>query len=296
MVKSDIVRRGGLEDLAKVPIDGQEFVRITINPESYRANPQLCGKYLTKVHEFLDGSYKEGDVIARKHFAAELKNQENQNYTIDALVDPRIKEVVAAVSHGVANVPVSTTDFTHDGDNQFTAVYYARARGNGKTAIAKKYEPALKWLLEEAIESGKEYSASKRMLNVGLLTADSRHKRVWDSLAKNYGGGYLPSEKDKKGREGVGVPTLSEKVGQDYGLNFKEHHKERLVAIPSNGGWTKSMLINIWAMELEEEYAHKKPGEQGYMRLTTAKYFKDFVSAVQKLPGDNVTFTPIIKS
>lgn len=293
MDKKEFVRKGGLDALLKVSIDGQDFVRFTITPESYQTNPQLYGKYLTKVHEFLDGSYKEGDVIARKHFVAELKKQEKQNYTIDALVDPSTKEIVAAVSHGVANVPVSTTDFTHDGNNQFTAVYYARARGNGKSAIAKKYEPALGWLLEEAIRSGKDYSVSKSMVNVGLLTADSRHKRVWDSLTKNYGGGYLPGKKDKEGKEGVGVPTLSEKVGEDYDLNFQEHHKERLVAIPSNSGWTKQMLIKIWAMELEEEYAHKKPGEQGYKPLTNAQYFKDFATKVDKMPGRNVTFKPI---
>lgn len=276
----------GLDDLVDVSIDGQNFARATITPENFRTNPELYGTYLTKIHRFLGESYKGDDVIDRSQFLFELQNPKNQNYTLDAILDPSTNRVVAAVAHGVGNVPVSPSDLSHDEGHQFTAVYYARARGKGKSAIAKKYEPALKWLLENVLKSGQEYSESKGMTNVGLLTADSRHKRVWNSLAQSYGGGYLPPE------DGVGVPTLSEKVGKDYELNFKEHHKEKLVAI-TRVPWTKSMLTNIWAKELEEEYAHKLPGTEGYRPLATAQYFKDFAAAVQKLPGDNVTFIPI---
>lgn len=282
------VAKAGLDALVDISIDGQPFAKVTINPENFRSNPELYGGYLTKIHRFFKESYKGDDVIDKSQFVFELQNPKNQNYTIDAIVDPATNKIVAAAAHGVGNVPVSPNDLTHDGSNQFTAVYYARARGRGKSAIAKKYEPALKWLLENAIKAGQEYSTGKGMKNLGLLTADSRHKRVWNNLAESYGGGYLPVE------EGVGVPTLSEKVGKDYELNFKEHHKEKLVAI-TNGTWTKSMLINIWAKELEEEYAHRKQGEERYMPLATAQYFKNFVAAVQKLPGDNATFTPIIR-
>ncbi len=278
-----------LDSLVRVAIDAEDFVRVTINQQNYRTNPQLFGRYLTKAQQFLEESYNDGDVIERTQFQSELKNPNNQNYTIDTLVDPKTKEVVAVVVHGVANMPISHDDLNPDGNNQFMAVYYARSRGNGKSAIAKRYEPALKWLLEQAIKSGTEYSAKNSMTNRGLITADSRHKRVWSSLAEAYGGGYVPPE------EGVGVPTLSEKAGQDYELNFKEHHKEKLVAIPSNGSWTKSTLINIWAKELEEEYAHKKSGEPGYRPLTTAKYFKDFADAVKALTGRHIVFSPIIQ-
>ncbi len=279
--------KGGLDGLVNVAINGQSYARVTINPRNYRDNPQLYGRYLTKVQKFLAESYKGADVISKEWFEFELKNPKNQNYTIDALLDPTTRKVVAVVSHGVEDVPKSpgTTELVADGENQFTSIYYARSRGGGKYTTSKKYEPELQWLLEHAMISGQKYSTSKGKVNVGLTTVDARHKRVLGNLTANYGGGYLPFE--------VGVPSLSDDVKKDYDKrNFNEDHKEKLLVIPS-GKWTKSRLINVWAKELDEEYNHKKPGQIGYKPLTTAPYFRDFVENVHKMPGRNVTFRPI---
>lgn len=266
------------------PMGGLEL--ITINRKNYQANPQFFGRVLTKVQEFIAESYKESDVLSRDEFASELKNPKNKNYTIDTVVDRSTKEVVAVVAHDVADVPrTPSTDELKPGQYQYTSIYYARAKGGGKYTTAKKYEPVLQMLIERIMGSGKKYSNSKGKINIGLITIDSRHKRVLHSLGQHYGGGYTPVD--------LGVSTLDDEiVGKDYEKNFEEHHKERPVVI-TNRRWTKSMLKRVMASDLDQSYNHRKPGQEGYRPLTNAQYFKDFAAEVDAMPGRNVTFRPI---
>ena len=261
---------------------------ITINRRNYQQHPQFYGRVLTKVQQFLAESYKESDVLSREEFKFELlQNPKNKNYAIDAVVKGDTKEVVAFVAHEVLDVPKSPSavELQADGQHQYTSIYYARAKGGGKRTTAKRYEPVLEMLIEHVMKSGQKYSASKGKVNVGLITIDSRHKRVFKSLSEKYGGGYLPVD--------LGVPTLSDEVlEKNYCENFEEHHKEKPVVIP-NGKWTKSVLVRVMANDLEESYNDKKPGDKGYKPLTNAKYFKDFVAEVKAMPGRYITFRPI---
>lgn len=261
---------------------------VTINRKSYTDNPQFFGRVLTGVQEFIEEHYKPDDVLSRREFAKELKDVQNKNYTIDAVVDRVSKEIVAVVAHDVVDVPQKITrQELVPGDEQYTSVYYATARGGGKFTTSKQYEPVLQMLIENAMQSGQKYSASRGKTNVGFITIDSRHKRVLHGLAQKYGGGYTPVE--------VGVPTLRDGVvDKNYpDSNLIAVHNEKPVVIP-NGKWTKSMLNRVMGSDLDQSYNKLKPGQTGYVPLTNAKYFKDFAAAVNALPGTHVDFKPIM--
>ncbi len=259
---------------------------VTLNRSSYKTHPILGKRLLEQVQGFIAEHYMADDVLSQEEFKDEIQEPKNKNYTIDVAIDSNTKEVVAVVAHDVADVPkVITSTELRLGQNQYTSIYYATAKGGGKHNTSKKYEPALQMLIEHAMKSGQQYSASHDKTNVGLITIDSRHKRVLHDLAQKFGGGYSPVE--------VGVPTLRDDVvEQDYHKNFEELHKEKPVVIPSKP-WSKGLFTRVMASDLDQSYNRFKPWEKGYRPLTDTPYFKDFAAAVKALPDGPIAFTPI---
>ena len=259
---------------------------ITLNRDGYRKNPVNTEMILNQVAQFISKHYIKDDALSFEEFKDELQERRNKNYTIDAAVDPKTKEIVAVVAHDVVDVPRAITpQGLPPGQNQYTSIYYAIAKGGSKSKPSEKYEPVLQMLIEHALQSDQKYSVAHGKTNVGLITIDSRHKRVLRAMAKKYGGGYSPVK--------VGVPTLRDDVvGPDYPNNFEEIHKEKPVIIPAKP-WSRRKLIHVMGSDLDQSYNHLKPNEEGYIPLTTAKYFKDFAAATRELPGKNVAFRPI---
>ena len=262
---------------------------ITLNRKGYKQDPISTERLLKQVEQFISKHYIKDDALSLDEFKDELQERRNKNYTINMAVDSKTKEIVAVVAHDVVDVPktISPTKLL-PGQDQYTSIYYATARGGGKYRTSEKYEPVLQMLMGHAMQSDQKYSAAHGKTNVGLITIDSRHKRVLHALAQKYGGGYSPVD--------IGVPTLRDDVvGPDYPSNFEEIHKEKPVIIPAKP-WTKGRFIRVMASDLDQSYNHLKPNEKGYIPLTTAQYFKDFAAAVNTLPEKYVAFKPILPS
>lgn len=233
---------------------------------------------LRDAQKFLAGSYSSDEVISYEWAKKELSDKANEAYTW--MVAKHNGEVVGTVVYDIWQVPRSpiTEKLISNGKDHYIPIFYA--------TTAKEYEPVLGSWIERIIQSAKDYSLSKGKRNIGILTGDIKHARVFRELSKLHGGGYIGK---------IGVPTLDDaKVQENYDINFKAKGHEKLIFIPFQGKWTKSTAKRVVASYLDEGYNEKSPKEQGYKPLTNASYFKQFAEMVDKRnPGRYVIPKPI---
>ena len=201
---------------------------VTLNTKGYQERPRSTERLLGQMQKFIVEHYKGDDVLSLAEFQDEIQERRNKNYTIDVAVDKGTKQIVAVVAHDVVDMPKEITpQKLMPGNDQYTSIYYARSRGGGIFTTSKEYEPVLQLMVENAMHSAQQYSHSNGKTNVGLITIDSKHKRVLHNLAQKYGGGYTPVE--------IGVPTLRDDVvGPDYPTsNLVAIHNEKPIVIPN---------------------------------------------------------------
>lgn len=230
-------------------------------------NHEYYDRGLRAAQELLARSYSENKVIYYEDAKAELSRHGNDAY--QWIVAAHKGKVVATVVYDVWNVPRSPIDqkLVADGKNQYTSLFYA-------TTSAKKYEPLLKDMIEEAIKRAKSYSRRHGKRNVGILTDDIKHPKVIYELAERFGGGVVGK---------LGVPTLGEI--KRYRQNFVIDDHETLVEVPFDREWTKSMVARAVGSYLDEGYNKKARDEKGYRPLTQSTGFRKFQRQLTKVPG-----------
>ena len=253
-------------------LDGLEFI---INN---RNHDKLDG-ILRKAQEFLARNYTPDEVLSYESAKEELSKVTNEAYTWMVAKNAQGK-VVGAVVFDVWPIPRTPINekLISDGRNHYTPIFYATA--------SEGYEAVLKELIEKTMQFARQYSSDKGKRNIGVLTGDTKHAIVLRELAKQYGGGYLGK---------VGVPTLDdEKVSQDYEVNFKAESHEKLIFIPFNERWTKSIAKRAVVIYLDESYNARKRGDEGYRPLTTAPFYNVFSEMIDRRnPGRFISPMPI---
>ncbi len=236
---------------------------------------------LRNAQKFLSTRYSSDKVLPYEAAKGILRDKANKDYRW--IVVKQKGNIVALAVSDIWNVPKSTSKdkLISDGKNQYTALFYA-------TSAGKKYEPVLEAIINiQVILHADLTSSHYRKRNIGILTDDTRHKRVLRRVVKEMGG-LVNTYGGSLGK--TGVPTL--KDTKDYSEIFKTNNYAELVAIPFCK-WTKSLAARAVALYLDEAYNSKEPNEKGYKPLTKAEYFKEFEARLNKQAGRFVEFAPI---
>ncbi len=229
---------------------------IAINNQNYEG----LADNLRVAQEFISQNYTPDKVLPLSRAQESLSDAANDAYTW--LVATHNGNVVATIVYDVLPVPRMPLDkrLVADGKTHYTALFYATA--------AQGYDNALQQLLSKVKEDAVSYSGIKGKKNAGMLTDDTKHKDVIERL-----GGVVLGE--------IGVPSLEDIRDEDYPQkNFEEAGKETLMFIPFGNRRITNSLITRMAGEFINGYNEKVPGQDMYVPLTNAGYFKKFAESI----------------
>lgn len=270
-------------------LGGLEVKVITITNENYKQKSED----LEDVRAYLLTTYPKNKakdkVISTEDITSFLAEKNNDGaYANDAYRWLVIRENVEGKEKGkvVGVIAYDVWDVPDNDGLQFTPIYYL--------AADKGYECAVSRILStDVLRFAKKYSSDKGRKNIGFYTdetAGGNRKIILNEFIKQFGrGGYLYRK--------LGVPTLAEIPENKYKtVNFKRKCDVDLVFIPfCKEELTANIAKRMVFSYLDQGYNSRQPGERGYIPLSKAPFYEEFVRKLDKRSPDGAVGLKPIK-